>query len=315
MFNRYICMAGVLVFLVVSSRGEDLPMTGRAVPELAAFDQLMAKFLRDHDVPGASLAISRHGRIVYARGFGYADLVKRQAVEPDSLFRIASVSKPFTSAAILQLQERGKLKLDDGAFQLLGLKPHLEEGKSVDPRLWKITIRQLLQHSGGFDRGASFDPMFRPIEISNALGVKPPAPPREIIEYMMGLPLDFDPGTKEVYSNFGYCVLGRIIEKVSGMSYTSYVRQEVLKPLGIDGMRLGHTLEKERAEGEVRYYPRDDRKVQSVYGDGKVVPTAYGGWFIEAMDSHGGWIASAPELARFAGSLDDPAHCPIFKNP
>ena len=107
--------------------------------------------------------------MVYARGFGFADVAAREAVGPDSLFRIASVSKPFTSAAIFQLMERGKLKLDDKAFEFIRIQPHLEAGAEVDPRLWQVTIAQLLQHSGGFDRGKSFDPMFRPIDIARSV--------------------------------------------------------------------------------------------------------------------------------------------------
>ena len=164
---------------------EEISVTGLAEPSLAAFDQLMLSFIRDHDVPGAALAIARHGRIVYARGFGYADVEKHQPVEPDSLFRIASISKPFTAAAILQLKERGKLSLDDHPFEMLGLTPHLEAGAMPDPRLKQITIRELLHHTGGFDRAASIDPMFRSIIIAKSLAEPAPASPTAIIRYMM----------------------------------------------------------------------------------------------------------------------------------
>jgi len=309
------CFLVALILLTCSARcgAEAPPVTGHPEPSLAAFDQLMLTFIREHDVPGAALAIARHGRIVYARGFGYADVEKHQPVEPDSLFRIASISKPFTAAAILQLQERGKLRLDDHPFEMLELQPHLEPGTMPDPRLKQITIRELLHHTGGFDRGVSIEPMFRSIEIAKAVGEPPPASPTAIIRYMMGRQLDFDPGAREVYSNFGYCVLGRVIEKVSGMPYDQYVRQEVQNPLGIHAMRLGHTLENRRADGEVRYYPRGNRQVESVFGDGQMVPLAYGGWCIESMDSHGGWLASAPDLVKFASAFEDPEHCPILK--
>src|SRR3954466_13241278 len=131
---------------------QQIPITGTADPKLAAFDKLMTDFLREHQVPGASLAVARNGKIVYARGFGYADVAKKQSVEPDSLFRIASVSKSFTSAAIMQLVAQGKLKLDEPAFEKLKIAPHLEKGTTSDPRLKQITIAQLLHHTGGFDR-------------------------------------------------------------------------------------------------------------------------------------------------------------------
>ncbi len=303
-------------FLLGADAPDTLPITGRSQAELAGFDRMMSSFMKEHDVPGAALAVGRRGRIVYARGFGFADVEKKDPVQPDSLFRIASLSKSFTAAAILQLQERGKLHLADPAFKLLDLKPHLEGDATVDPRLAQITIAQLLHHTGGFDRGAkgSFDPMFRSIIIANATGVKPPAAQKQIIQYMMGRKLDFDPGTREAYSNFGYCVLGQIIEKLTGTPYIEYVQREILRPTGIHRMRLGRTLEADRALGEVRYYPRGDRQIASVYGDGKLVPAAYGGWFLEAMDSHGAWLASAPELVRYASSYDDPEHCPFLKS-
>jgi CubicO group peptidase (beta-lactamase class C family) len=309
------CFVIALALLTCSAwcGAEELPVTGRSEASLAAFDQLMLTFVREHDVPGASLAIARHGRIVYARGFGYADIDKHEPVQPDSLFRIASVSKPFTAVAILQLQERGKLRLDDHPFELLRLEPHLENGATPDPRLKQITIRELLHHTGGFDRGISFDPMFRPIMIANAMGVPPPASPKAIIQYMMGRPLDFNPGTREAYSNFGYCVLGRVVEKASGKAYADYVQEEVLAPLGIHRMRQGRSLESQRAKGEVKYYPRNDSQVKSIFGDGQMVPDVYGGWCIESMDSHGAWIASASELVQFASSFEDPDHCPILK--
>lgn len=307
-------LVGALILVGLSSRNTaaEISESGAKDPRLAAFDDLMVAFMKEHDVPGAALAVARHGRIVYAHGFGYADEAKRQPVEPGSLFRIASISKPFTSAAVLQLQERGKLNLSDHAFSILDYKPILENGAKVDPRLGEITIAQLLRHTGGFDREVSFDPMFRPIDIARAAGTHPPAMPPQIIQYMMGRPLDFDPGTREAYSNFGYCVLGRVIEKASGTSYGDYVRSQILRPLGITRMRLGRSLESERVPGEVRYYPHGDSHLPSVFGNHENVPLAYGGWCIEAMDSHGGWIASAPELVRFASALDDPEHCPFL---
>ena len=129
---------------------------------------------------------------------------------------------------------------------------------------------------------------------------------------MLGQPLDFDPGGRYAYSNFGYCILGRVIERISHEPYEKYVRDHVLSPLGIHDMRLGRTLPEFRAEGEVKYY--NPRTLPSVFPPnlGQRVPSAYGGWNLEAMDSHGGWIASAPDLVRFACAFDRPDHSPIL---
>jgi N-acyl-D-amino-acid deacylase len=308
----YAALLSLITIAAPNALADNLPITGRPEPKLAAFDKLMLSFIQEHDVPGAVLAIGRNGRIVYERGFGYANLETHQPMEPGALFRICSIAKPFTATAILQLQAEGKLSLDDHPFEMLGLSPHLENGGEMDPRLRQITIRELLHHTGGFDRDKSFDPMFRPVQIARALGVRPPAGPREIIRYMMGKPLDFDPGTGEAYSNFGYCVLGRVIEKISGQNYVDYVEEHELHPLGIQRMRLGHSLEKDAAPGEVHYYPLGDPRIKSMFGDGRDVPICYGGEDIEALDAHGGWIASASELVRFASAFERPDRCPIL---
>lgn len=291
-----------------------VPTTGRANPQLASFDNLLVGFLRERELPGAALAVARNGRLVYARGYGYADQEKKEPVQLNSLFRIASISKPLTAVAVLQLVERGRLRLDDSVFDVLQLEEPTENGVSFDDRWRRVTILHLLQHRGGWDRSISFDPMFRSAAIVKELKVKPPAKPQDIIRYMLRQPLQFDPGAKDVYSNFGYCLLGRVIEKVSGQSYEQYVRKEVLAPLGIHDMRLGATLLEKRAPHEVRYHVAKDAVGPAVMGPnlGKRVPLPYGGWCLESMDSHGGWLASASDLVRFASAFNDPRRCKIL---
>ncbi len=307
---------------IVTGRGDvafaaddPAPATGKVDPNMAPFDELLSTFLDEHKVPGGAVAISKNGRLVYSRGFGYADVESKTAVEPDSLFRIASISKPITAVAVMQLVEQGKLGLDEPAFGLLRDDPNLAAQGTPEPRLSQITIRQLLQHTGGWDRDISFDPMFRPLEIARELVTEPPAAQAHVIRYMRSQPLDFQPGERYAYSNFGYCVLGRLIEKVSGESYETYVKEHVLKPLGITRMTLGRTLPEDRADGEVKYYAPRDMRGPSVMAKnlGQDVLLPYGTWHLEAMDSHGGWIASAADLVRFASAFDDPAHCPVLK--
>ena len=293
-----------------ASAPENVLLTGRHDPRLASFDRLMRQFLARHRVPGAALAVTRHGRLVYARGFGYASLASGEAVRPEALFRIASVSKPITAAAVLALVDRGKLGLDDRVLDRLG--PGFD-GPPADPRWRRITLRELLQHRGGWDRDRSFDPMFRPVLIARQFRVEPPAGPRLVIRYMLGQPLDFDPGARDAYSNFGYCVLGRVIEHATGEPYEAAVRKLVLTPLGLGprSIRLGHTLPERRAPGEVHYHGGGTGPL--VFPPlGRPVPEPYGAWNLEAMDAHGGWLASAPALVRFASSFDNPARSKIL---
>jgi N-acyl-D-amino-acid deacylase len=291
-------------------------ITGAAEPKLAAYDELMNRFMREHKPPGAALAVTYHGRLVYARGFGHADLEKQEPVQPASLFRIASVSKPFASAAVMHLVEKQKLKLDDRVFPILKLEPHLEPGARLDPRWHDIRVHHCLQHTGGWDRDKSFDPMGAETAeaAAKALKVHLPTHPKQIIRYTMGKPLDHAPGTTFAYSNFGYCVLGRVIEAVTGVPYHQFVAKQVLAPLGIHRMKQGKNLLKDRAPGEVKYYDSKRRTGRAISGPeiGKQVPLPYGVECIETMDANGGWIASAVDLVRFAVALDDLKKCPIL---
>ncbi len=301
-----IVMACVLsLVLTFSAPANDVPSTGQARPELQAFDDAMIALLKKHEMPGVALAIGHKGKLIYARGFGYADVEAQQLVQPESLFRIASISKPVTAAAILKLVQEQRLKLDDKAFAIVKLEPHLVDGAKQDARLADVTIKQLLQHTGGWDRDKSFDPMFQSVKFAKALNVAPPAQPEHVIRYMLGQPLNFAPGERYAYSNFGYCVLGRVIEAVTKKTYEDYVRAEILKPLGITSMKIGRTRLAGRADNEVRYYSKKPEKGPSVFSDdlNEQVPHPYGAWHLEAMDAHGGWIASAPDLVKFIMSF------------
>lgn len=292
-----------------------IPVSGLFQKELASLDASIKEFLREHHPPGAAVAVSYRGRLVYSRGFGYADVEQKQAVQPDSQFRIASISKPITAVAIMKLVEQKKLDLDSKVFDILKDYQKQLTQKDTDPRLKEITIRQLLQHTGGWDRTASFDPMFRSVYFAKQLGKSPPAEIEDIIQMMMSQPLDFNPGERFAYSNYGYCLLGRVIETVTGKPYEKYVQEFVFNPLDIKNIQLGNTLLKDRKTNEVKYYsPLTGSSVFSVKAL-QSVSHPYGAWYLEAMDSHGGWIASAPDLVKFATSFNLRDQCPILKEP
>jgi len=286
--------------------------SGKVDPRMASFDRMMYRFMKQHRAAGGALAVADHGRLVYARGYGYADVAAKQKATPTSLFRIASLSKPITAVAVLQLVEQKRLRLDDRVFDILQHKPPSKEGPPPDERLGAITIRHLLQHRGGWDRDKSFDPMFESVRFAEALGVQPPAGPDAIIRCMLRRRLDFDPGERYAYSNYGYCLLGRVIEAVAKEPYEQYVKKHVLAPLGIRSMRIGKTRLEGRGRNEVHYY--DPGKGPSVFAEdlNQQVPQPYGAWCLEAMDSHGGWLASVVDVARFACAFDTPEQCKIL---
>ncbi len=282
-------------------------VTGVRLPGLEHFDRDVVEFMRKHQIPGGSMAIVKNGRLVYARSFGCADVENREPVVPTSLFRIASLSKTITAVTILHLMEKGKLRRDDRIYDLLNLDKKVPKGVNLDPRWKLVTVSHLLRHEGGWDRSRSPDPGRDGLEILRFNQADPPLTSTHIIQFMLARPLDYDPGTQYSYSNFGYCLLGRVIEAVSGRPYECYVREEILKPMGIRDMRVGKTLLADRAPGEVRYYQQVEPLVlPSVFGPklGAPVATQYGSESIEAGDSYGGWIASAVDLVRFATALD-----------
>lgn len=276
--------------------------SGTRQPGMESYDEIIPRLMAKWDIPGGAVAVVKDGKLLFARGYGYADTQTHEPVEADALFRIASVSKPITSAAILKLVDEGELSLDDKPFDILSditAPPNTTE----DPRLADITIRQLLEHAGGWDRDASGDPMFMSSTIASALGTTAPASSEDVIRYMRGQPLDFAPGTRYVYSNFGYVVLGRVIEKITGEPYEDYVKSEVLAPMGITRTAIGATLLSGRLDGEVKYYEKAGNTT-SVFPSGGSVPWPYGGFYLEAMDSNGAWVSSTMDLLRFLVHID-----------
>jgi N-acyl-D-amino-acid deacylase len=284
---------------------ESIPVTGEAVPDLAAFDAAMTATMTAWAIPGAQLAIANDDRLIYNRGFGYASVEDGTVVEPDMLFRIASTSKPITAVAILMLVDAGDLTLDTPVFPLLGYE--LPPDAPFDARLDSVTVEHLLVHAGGWNSIASFDPQYQPWSLlaAHALNAEVPAEAETIIRFMLTQPLDFDPGTQSAYSNFGFNVLGRVIEHVSGQGYEQFVIDKALKPAGITAMAIGGTTLEERLPNEVRYYspPGLDPR-PTVFPEGGFVPVGYGSFYMPAVDAHGGWIATAEDLVRFTLAID-----------
>ncbi len=275
-------------------------------PQLAALDAFVDAFVRDQQVPGAALAVTYQSRLVYARGFGYADAARKQPVRATDLFRIASISKAITATAIMQLIERRLLTIDAKVWEVLQL------AEPTDTRWKSVTMAQLMNHTAGWDH-EKFDIMFNDQHIAKALKILLPIGTQHIIQYMLTQRLHFDPGSQWGYSNFGYCLLGRVIERIAQMPYERYVQQQVFAPLGIRRMRLGKTLASEKAATEVTYFDDEPLKVAAVVGNiGQPVDLPYGSWSHENMDANGGWVGSAIDLVRFAAAFDNPKAYPIL---
>ena len=272
--------------------------------EFTGAEKTVNTFLRKWSIAGASIAIAKDGRLIFARGFGLADTASKTETQPYSQFRIASISKLVTAVGIMKLVEEGKLSLTDTVFGPSGIlnDPYFSEPK--DKRVYSITVEELLSHEAGWTQRYG-DQMFMPLIIAEKMGVKPPVDTKTIVRFALDKRLHYTPGKGKAYSNLGYGVLGLIIEKVSGMSYENFCKQTLLEPLGIYDMKIAGNLHSEKAPFEVTYYvPSDIILKPSIYGTGELVSPSYGGNDIRSLGGAGAWIATAPDLMRLLLAVD-----------
>jgi len=273
-------------------------------PEFENFERVIRYFMRRWDIVGASVAIARGENLIYAKGFGLADSTTKEAVQPYSRFRIASISKLITAVAIMKLQEEGKLSVHDNVFGPGGILNDPFYSNPKDKRVYNITVAHLLAHEGGWTTRFG-DQMFMPFVVAKEMGVPVPVDTKTIVRFALNKRLHFTPGTGRSYSNLGYAILGLVIEKVSGMPYSEYCRKNILEPYGIYDMYLAKNLRSDKLPYEVTYYvPPDVIMKPSVYGTGELVSPAYGGNDIEALGAAGAWVATAPDLLKFILHID-----------
>jgi D-alanyl-D-alanine carboxypeptidase len=231
--------------------------------ETIQVDAIVADALKSSGVPSASVAIVRDGKIVFAKAYGdQGPGVK--ATSPAAKYQIASISKQFTAAALLLLEDEGKLSLDDKVSKWV---PDITDAD-------KISIRQLLSHTAGVQDYWPQDYDFAAME--------KPVTPQEILDRWAKKPLDFEPGAAWQYSNTGYVVAGMIIEKASGMKLLDYLQKKILKPLGIDAMDQDYAIGKGFPQGNHRFALGPVRAAK---------PAAHG------------WLWAAGELAMSASDL------------
>jgi len=276
-----------------------------SIPQLENIDKNIEYFIKKWQVAGATVGIMKDGKLVYAKGFGYADKEKNEEVQPEHLFRIASVSKLVTAIAIMKLVEEGSLSLDDQVFGENGILNDSIYSDIRDRKTEKVNVRHLLEHSAGWTtRGG--DPMFNTLDIARRLGKEPPVSIQDIIRHeLKHKRIYYAPGTRSYYSNFGFVVLGEVIRKITGVPYEFFVKNEVLFPMGIEDMAIGHNLLEDKYTAEVKYYDKPNAPWRlSCYGNDQMVTRTYGGTDIEVLSSAGGWIASSIDLLRLLAAID-----------
>jgi CubicO group peptidase (beta-lactamase class C family) len=235
--------------------------------KLRAFEEYVRKQMEKDKIPGLTIGFYKDD-YVWVKGFGYADLENKVPAKPESAYRLASITKPFTSAAIMQLVEKGKIKLDAEIQTYVRYYPKQQ---------WPVTVRQLLAHTGGGPVGSGLGPEY----VST----------REVVERISKYPLRYEPDTKYQYTTSGYNLLGAAIEEVSGKSFNDYLRENIFLPLGMNDTRMNS--ERELIPNRVRTYERANGQIRvAQFVD---VSTRFGG---------GGLIGTIPDLLKWSRGLD-----------
>ena len=276
--------------------------------ETEKFDAAIRRFMRYWDIKGASFALMKNDSLIYAKGYGYSDIKDSIECEVKNVFRVASVSKLITAVAIMRLCETGKLTTQDFVFGEEGILCDSLFLNYRDKNIKKITVEHLLRHTGGFANPHG-DAAFNTDLVARYLGKELPLSMDDMVQYATRIRLRARPGGWFNYSNLGYIILSKVVEKASGMPYETYVKDSVLAPMGCYDMHLANNFSDEFLENEVKYYEvREAEPVPAYDGSDTLVMKSRGGNDVHGLYGAGGWVASPVELLRFVSAIDN---CPV----
>ncbi|MCO6047983.1 serine hydrolase [Aeoliella sp. ICT_H6.2] len=296
------------LFWAAGARADDIPIAGRSVPQLSLIDQAVLDVMQDGDVGAGVVAVMRNGTPIYHRAFGWQDAARTEPLPINTMMRLASVTKPLTAAAIRSLVQPGVFSLSDQVFDITGqgngILPHQPFGTGVDARLNDITPLDLLRHRGGWDRGIAGDHTYRERQIASDMGIANPPGRDATLEWILGQPLQFDPGADYAYSNIGYMTLGMISEQLSGQPHIDVIRERVLEPISVEPTLVvhGRTFAEDQDPREPFYDHAGSYSFNVYYPDEsavQVVPRPYGGFDVDARIGQGGVVASPLAILEF----------------
>jgi len=266
--RRFLIVLFLLITPSIGRAQDGKPPEAPSTFDLSAIDAYVAGQVRAKSYPGLALTIVRDGKIVFAKGYGQRSLESEDRVVPDTLFAIGSVTKQFTCACILMLTEDGKLNVEDRVAKYY---PHLTRAQD-------ITLYDLMTHTSGY-------PDYYPLDFVDRRMRKPIDLDRLLAEYAGGK-LDFEPGTRWSYSNTGYLLLGRVVEKVSKEPMSQFLRRRILEPLG---MKHAVFDPGEEVAGMAHGY------TSFALGPSEPAPREAAGW----LHAAGGLWSSVSDLARW----------------
>jgi D-alanyl-D-alanine carboxypeptidase len=285
LFYSLLLMATISNFAACKKSGtNDNPAGSNTQNDIAAIDSKVTGFMSTYNIPGASLAVSKNGKLVYSKGYGKANTTTGELVTPAHRFRLASVSKTFTAAAILKLVQDGKLNLDAKVFGTGGVLANDYGTAPYNSNLLNITVRHLLQNvSGSWGAATGGD----------VIDQNPAYSYKQLLDWIINTrPNPSVPGTVYDYSNVNFCIAGRIIEKLSGKTYINFIKEDIMAPVGGTQTDISGKTSAEKKANEVSYY-----------GQGNDAPFVYTIAF-PRRDADGGLLTTAAELLKFVNAID-----------
>jgi D-alanyl-D-alanine carboxypeptidase len=272
-----------------SGWGETITRQIRQPDSILGVDSVVVPFMVNYHIPGLSLAVAKDGKLIYAKGYGYADLSTKEEVTKNSLFRIGQISQTITAIAVMRLIQEGRLSLEEKVFGENGILGKKYGTVPYASGITEITVNELLHHTcGGWSGRDDYinDPRFRDTSISR----------EQLLNWTLeNVPLRNKPGTQYGFSNFGYFVLGRVIEKVTGQSYFEFVKDSILRLTGISDMQLTGGFDNKKKNEVTNYkdltFPQYNGELDEEF------------CFVRS-DACSGWIASSKDLLKLIVRLN-----------
>ena len=270
---------------------------------MKAFESYAEGLLQRHEVPGAAGAAARDGAVVYARGFGFADIEQGVPAGPDTLFGVASVTKSFTAAAIMRLVDTGRLAAEDPVIE------YLPEFRIPRGDAARVRIHHFLTHTAGFPPLPSRWYAFGASARADPDGEKAPVPvdarppietPEDLMAYLAGgdwAPLG-PPGAQFSYCNEGYALLGAVVERVSGRPFDRYVTEEILEPAGLRHTAFGPAPARRPADSMDANATTTPYIVRYRSGEREIVP-ARTWWYSRVWNPAGGICSTVTDLVGY----------------
>jgi CubicO group peptidase (beta-lactamase class C family) len=276
--------------------------------ETRRFDASINRFMRYWGIRGGSFALMRNDSLLYAKGYGFANTQDSIPCEVRNIFRVASVSKLLTAVAVMHLEETGQLSTQDFVFGEDGILNDSLFLDYRDKKIKKVTVEHLLRHTSGFSNPHG-DAAFNMELVAQFLDKPLPLSMDDMVLYATKNRLRAIPGGRFNYSNLGYIVLSKVIEKVSGIPYETYIKDSILAPIGCYDIHLANNYSDGFRENEVTYYEVKEAELVPAYdGSDTLVMKSLGGNDVHGLYGAGGWVASPVELLKLVSAINK---CPV----